>query len=336
MSKATESRAPVAPQEDFAASVAAGLSQPRKSLPCRFFYDDRGSALFEEITRQPEYYLTRTEADILDANVRQMLEGASSETVLVEFGSGSSVKTEILIRAMGSLYAYAPIDISESALADARRRLTSRFSGLDVRLIPADFSVPIDLPPDISRRSQLGFFPGSTIGNFAPLEAARVLDAMRETLSSGARLIVGVDLKKDVRRLLEAYDDAEGVTAAFDLNLLTRINRELGGKIDPLTFSHAAIYDSVEGRVEMHLVSRKDQLVDAGVGRFAFRAGETIHTENAYKHSIEEFQRIARRAGWRPARVWTDAMGLFSLHELIAPRASINDRIADRRDKRSW
>ncbi len=320
MSEATESRAPLAPpNDDFAASVLEGLSRPRKSLPCRFFYDAEGSALFEEITRQPEYYLTGTEAAIIETNVAHMLEGVFDETVLVEFGSGSSVKTEILLREMRRLYAYAPIDISESALADARRRLEARFSRLDVRLFAADFSRRIDLPTDLARRRKLGFFPGSTIGNFAPAEATRVLTAMRETLSPGARLIVGVDLKKDVRRLVRAYDDAKGVTAAFNLNLLSRINRELGGTIVLQTFRHEAIYDPVEGRIEMHLVSEKDQLVDAGVGRFRFRAGETIHTENAYKYTLEEFRQIARSAGWSPLRVWMDELSLFSIHELIEP-----------------
>ncbi len=320
MQNATESRAPRASQgDDFAACVLQGLSQPRKSLPCRFLYDARGSALFEEITRQPEYYPTRTEIAILQAHVKQMLESAADETVLVEFGSGSSVKTEILLKEMRRLYAYAPIDISESALAGARLRLQERFSRLDVRLFVADFARPIELPPDLSLRPKLGFFPGSTIGNFAPREAMQVLCAMRETLSPEARLIIGVDLKKDIRQLLSAYDDANGVTAAFNLNLLTRINRELGGAFEPDGFRHAARYDPLQGRIEMHLVSTKDQVVDAGVGRFRFSEEETIHTENAYKYTIDEFRQIARSAGWTPCRAWSDPLGLFSIHELVAP-----------------
>lgn len=320
MPKATERSAPLARQaDDFAVSVLEGLSGPRKSLPCRFFYDATGSALFEEITRQAEYYPTKVEIAILHANAKQMLDGDGDGTVLVEFGSGSSVKTEILLEELPELHAYAPIDISQSALVEARARLAERFSGLNIRPLEADFSYPINLPADLAARPKLGFFPGSTIGNFRPAEATQLLAAMRRTLSPHGRLIIGVDLKKDVRRLVEAYDDANGVTAKFNLNLLVRINRELAGTFDLRSFQHAAVYDPFEGRVEMHLVSTLDQDVWVSGRKFHFHAAETIHTESAYKYTIEEFHRVAQGAGWIPQRVWTDDQGLFSVHELVAP-----------------
>ncbi len=320
MSNATEGTAlPVAQDDDFSISVLEGLSRRRKTLSCRHFYDAVGSSLFEEITRQPEYYLTRTETTILNADVAQMLEESFDETVLVEFGPGSSVKTEIFLRQMHWLYAYAPIDVSESFLIDSRQRLQSRFPEIKVWPLLADFSHQLDLPTELAERNKLGLFLGSTIGNFAPSEATQLLRAMRATLSPEGRLIVGVDLKKDVRQLLRAYNDAKGVTAAFDLNLLSRINRELGGTFDLRAFRHEAIYNPIEGRIEMHLVSLKDQIVGVGDGEFRFREGETIHTENAYKYTIEEFHRIAASAGWRALRVWMDDQRLFSVHELVDP-----------------
>jgi dimethylhistidine N-methyltransferase len=320
MSRATQRSTPLVRQaDDFAASVLEGLSRPRKSLPCRFFYDAKGSALFEEITRQPEYYPTRVEIAILEANAMQMLEGEFGETILVEFGSGSSVKTEILLQRMRRPYAYVPVDVSESALTEARLRLTARFSGLNVWPLVGNFSHRIELSPELAERPKLGFFPGSTIGNFTPAEATHLLRTMRETLSPAGRLIIGVDLKKDVRRLVQAYDDSNGVTAAFNLNLLVRINRELGGTFDLRNFRHAATYEPFEGRIEMHLASMRDQDVWVGGRRIRFCEGETIHTENAYKYTIEEFHLIARAAGWTPRRVWTDDLNLFSVHELLAP-----------------
>ena len=319
MSKAKQRPAPPATRSnDFARSVFAGLSRPAKSLPCRFFYDAAGSALFEEITRQPEYYLTEAEIAILEAHAGQILEETPDDLVLVEFGSGSSRKTEILLRQTRQLTAYTPIDISSSALLSAARRLRTRFAGLNVRPLLADFSGPIELPLDLATRPKLGFFPGSTIGNFSPLAATKLLSAMRETLFPGGRLIIGVDLQKDARRLVAAYNDEKGVTAAFNLNLLARVNRELDGEFDLGSFRHEAIYDANNSRVEMRLVSLKDQSVRIGNRRFSFRAGDAIHTEYAYKYTIGDFQRVARSAGWRPLRMWTDRDNLFSVHELGA------------------
>jgi dimethylhistidine N-methyltransferase len=303
--------------DEFTAAVLDGLSRPQKSLPCRFFYDARGSELFEEITRLPEYYPTRTETAILEAHAAEMAGGVSDGGVLVELGSGSSLKTEILLEKLPQSCAYVPIDVSRAALAGATRRLAARFPRLDVRPIVGDFARPIAFPADLAERQKTGFFPGSTIGNLTPIEAGRLLGVLRTTLSPGGRLIVGVDLKKDTRKLVLAYNDAAGVTAAFNLNLLARINREIGGAFDLDAFRHEAIYNPRDGRIEMHLVSRRKQDVQIGSRRFRFRAGETIHTENSYKYSVRQFQDLARSSGWVPTRVWTDKGNLFSVHELV-------------------
>ena len=306
------------PNREFAASVIEGLSKPRKSLPCRFFYDARGSELFEEITWLPEYYPTRTEIAILDAHAAEIASRVDDGAVLVEFGSGSSRKTEILLGCLPRLRAYVPIDVSESALEEAKRRLTKCFPALAVRPIAGDFSRLLTLPQDLAQPRKLGFFPGSTIGNFSPFAAQTLLGAMRRLLAPDGWLIVGVDLKKDARKLVRAYNDAAGVTAAFNLNLLERINRELEGSFDLDGFRHEAIYDPREGRVEMHIVSIRKQTVRIQDLWFRFSAGETIHTENSYKYSIGQFQDLACSAGWLPGRVWTDRGNLFSVHELLS------------------
>ncbi|WP_442755937.1 L-histidine N(alpha)-methyltransferase [Methylocystis sp. JAN1] len=305
--------------DGFAASVLEGLSRPTKTLPCRYFYDAVGSSLFEEITRQPEYYPTRTEIAILRSYAGQMLGEACAEDVLVEFGSGSSVKTEILVRHMRGLRAYVSIDVSESALLETKRRLISRFPALDVRQVLGDFSHPFKLPAEFEERPKLGFFPGSTIGNFTPAEAASLLRMMRAILSPDGRLFVGVDLKKDIRHLLPAYNDEGGVTAAFNLNLLARINRDLEGTFDLRAFRHEAVFEPLEGRIAMRLISTKEQVAGIPGASFYFRAGEAIHTENAYKYSVDQFREVARSGGWAPQRVWTDELGWFSVHELISP-----------------
>jgi dimethylhistidine N-methyltransferase len=304
---------------DFAADVIAGLSKPAKSLSCRYLYDSRGSELFDEITRLPDYYPTRAETAILEANGGAMIGAAGADSALVEFGSGSSRKTESLLSRAPRLGAYAPIDICAAALDEARARLTRRFPYLSVRPIVGDFAAAIALPPEIAGRRKIGFFPGSTIGNFTPQEAQRLLRAMRLLLAPAGRLIVGVDLKKEPSRLIAAYNDPRGVTAAFNLNLLARINRELDGELDLDGFGHQAIYEEREGRVEMRLVSRREQAARIADRAFAFRRGEIIHTENSYKYAVGQFRETARAAGWAPARVWTDAEELFSVHELVAP-----------------
>lgn len=302
----------------FAADVLDGLSRAEKRLSCLYFYDAVGSELFDEITRLPDYYPTRAETDILAAHGEEMLDGAGEEAALVEFGSGSSRKTEVLLERAPRLSLYAPIDVCASALENARARLSVRFPHLRIRPIVADFSRPVALPRELADRRRIGFFPGSTIGNFTPEEARGLLLAMRVLLGPGGRLIVGVDLKKEPSRLIAAYNDARGVTAAFNLNLLARINRELDGGFDLSGFGHQAIYDERAGRVEMRLVSRRRQTAKIAGRDFAFSRGESIHTEDCYKYAVDEFRAAARGAGWRPGRVWTDAEALFSVHELTA------------------
>jgi dimethylhistidine N-methyltransferase len=247
--------------EELANEVLRGLSRPDKTLPCRFFYDARGSELFERITRLPEYYPTRVETAILKAQARRIASGIPDGGVLVEFGSGSSLKTELLLEHLPRLGAYVPIDVSATALAGARQRLAARFPSIHIRPIVANFAYPTVFPADLAWRHKTGFFPGSTIGNLMPIEASRLLRVFRAMLSPGGRLIVGVDLKKDAVRLVKAYDDAAGVTAAFNLNLLVRINRELGANFDLRAFKHRAVYNARDGRIEMHLVSLREQSV---------------------------------------------------------------------------
>jgi dimethylhistidine N-methyltransferase len=310
-----------AEEDDFAAAVLDGLSRPHKSLPCRFFYDAAGSALFEEITQLPEYYPTRTETAILEMHAAEMAEAVPAGGVLVEFGSGSSLKTEILLRHLPQLAAYVCVDVSESALAAARDRLVERFPALDVRPIVGDFARGMAFPADLTGRPKTGFFPGSTIGNLTPGEAARLLAMFRTGLAPDGRLIVGVDLKKDARKLVLAYNDARGTTAAFNLNLLARINRELAGTFDLGAFAHEAVYNPREGRIEMYLRSTRGQTASVLGRRVRFEAGERIHTENSYKYGIGQFQDLARTAGWQPRRVWTDRDAMFSVHELVSDPA---------------
>jgi dimethylhistidine N-methyltransferase len=304
-------------QEIFADAVIDGLSRPQKTLPCRYFYDARGSDLFEQITGLDEYYQTRTEAGILAAHARDMTHGMSADSVVVEFGSGSSRKTELLLEQLPNHAAYVPIDVSPVALAQARLRLTQRFPKLDIRPVIGDFSELSQLPGGLRERPKIGFFPGSTIGNLAPAEASRLLLRFKALLGTNGRLIIGVDLKKDRATLERAYNDARGVTADFNLNLLARINREIEPVFDLSSFTHAAHYNDREGRIEMHLVSQYDQSFEIRERQFSMRAGETIHTENSYKYSVAQFQGLANCSGWKPLRAWTDPRDLFSVHELV-------------------
>ena len=301
----------------FAADALEGLGARQKTLPCQYLYDARGSELFEAITGVPEYYPTRTEIGILEASVIDIVADTPSGSVLVEFGSGSSRKTEILLAALDKLAAYVPIDVSASALEDARERLSLRFPRLRVEPMVGDFRDPLRLPDDLASRPRLGFFPGSTIGNFRPGEAKALLCVMADALGPGGRLIIGVDLRKATAKLLPAYDDAAGVTAAFNKNLLARANRELGADFDLDGFRHEARFNGAESRIEMHLVSERAQTVRLLGRSFAFRPGESIHTENSHKYTVDAFQALAREACWAPCRVWTDAAGLFSVHEIV-------------------
>lgn len=319
MSQIAEKQKPAAigsAKDQAARVIVAGLSQPQKALPCFLFYDVRGSELFEEITRLPEYYPTRTEAAIIEAAAADIALHTPPGSVLVEFGSGSSRKTEILLNALPSLSAYVPIDVSRSALDEAFARLAARFPALRVIPTLGDFGEPLSLPQGLSKRPRLGFFPGSTIGNFAPVDACDLLSHMAQTLGPSGRLVIGVDLRKDLSILLPAYNDATGVTADFNLNILVRLNREMGANFNVDDFAHRAVFNLAESRIEMHLVSRKAQRVTLLGHSFAFAEGESIHTENSYKYSVPQFMELAQRAGWLSRRVWTDPKSLFSLHEL--------------------
>jgi len=306
------------PEADrFRDDVMAGLSRPEKSLPPKYFYDARGCALFEAICELPEYYLTRAELALMRLHVGDMARHLGPKCALIEYGSGSALKTRILIGAIAPV-AYVPIDIARAELAATAADIAREFPRVRVRAVCADYSRPLALPEldDLDARRRLGYFPGSTIGNFTSAEASAFLALAREQVGAGGALLIGVDLKKDPARLNAAYNDASGVTADFNLNLLARINRELGADFDLAAFRHRAFYEEKHGRIEMHLESIRDQAVTIGGRAFRFRKGETIHTENSCKYSVEEFQQLAAGAGLTPRACWTDADHLFSVHYL--------------------
>jgi dimethylhistidine N-methyltransferase len=301
----------------FSEDVLAGLSRPRKSLPPKYFYDAAGSRLFERICRLREYYPTRLEVSVTRKNLGELARLAGKGCALLEYGTGEGVKTRLLIEALRPAL-YTPVDISDDALRRAVARLARAFPGLCIAPVRGDFSRPLDIPPAPGGARRVVYFPGSTIGNLTPDEAHGFLKMTRAQVGARGAMIVGVDLKKDANVLHAAYNDAQGVTAAFNLNLLARINRELGGDFDLRRFAHYAFYDPTAGRIEMHLVATERQTVAIGAHRFSFERGESIHTENSYKYSIAEFQALAVRAGFRPVKVWTDARRWFSVHGLLA------------------
>ncbi|UMY19717.1 L-histidine N(alpha)-methyltransferase [Methylobacterium organophilum] len=300
----------------FRDDVWNGLGAARKELPAKYFYDAAGSALFEKITVLPEYYPTRTELKILDERGPEIAAALPKGAALVEFGAGSTVKLRRLLRHMKDLTAYVPVDVSGEFLREQAETLRGDFPHLAIAPVVADFTRPFALPASLGDAPRAGFFPGSTIGNFRPEEAVALLDTFGRILGQGARLVVGVDLVKDRAVLEAAYDDAAGVTAAFNMNLLARINRELAGSFDAAQFAHRALFNPEASRIEMHLVSRTRQQVEIAGRRFGFERGETIHTENSYKYTIAGFRALAAEAGWSAAEVWTDAEGLFSVHVL--------------------
>ena len=306
-----------AAQLAFRREVVAGLSLPQKNLPPKYFYDEAGSRLFERICRLREYYPTRTELAITRANLAHIARFAGRHCALLEYGSGESLKTRLLLRALKPSV-YIPVDISEDALARAVRSLKREFPGLRIEPVVGDFSAPLDLPSLKGRGRPVVYFPGSTIGNLTPDQAHAFLAMTRGQAGPDGAMLVGVDLKKDAAVLHAAYNDAKGVTAAFNLNVLARINRELGANFDLGRFAHYAFYDPALGRIEMHLVSLARQAVRLGRYRFTFSIGESIHTENSYKYSTHEFRALAERAGWRGTKVWSDARSLFSVHGLSA------------------
>ena len=295
---------------DFARDVVAGLTADPKTLPAKYLYDDHGSALFEDITVLPEYYPTRTELGILEQRADEIAQLIPSGASLIEFGSGSTIKARIVLRA-AAVAAYVPVDISASFLNQEAARLKQDLPRLQILPVAADFTKPFDLPPQVRARAHVGFFPGSTIGNFEPPEAAKFLRHAARLLGRGAHLIVGIDLIKDARVLHAAYNDAAGVTAAFNLNLLRRINRELGADFDLDGFRHDAFYNDDAHRIEMHLESLVAQSVRIGDRAIRFGAGETIHTESSYKYSVESFQSLAAGAGLVAGRRMDRSGSLF-------------------------
>jgi len=299
---------------ELAADVIAGLTGKPKSLPPKYFYDHAGSALFDRITRLPEYYPTRSELALLERHSAEMASLLPPAAALVEFGSGSSRKARILLGAAANIEAYVPIDISGDFLREDAAKLHRDFPRLAIFPVAADFTVTTELPAEVAKMPRAGFFPGSTIGNFEPDEAAGFLRRAGRMLGHGAVLVVGVDLAKEPDILYHAYNDAAGVTAKFNLNLLARINRELGANFNLAAFEHHAFYNTDKNRIEMHLASTKRQKVRIGDVTVDFRAGETIHTENSYKYSVESFKALAHGSGYTPLQVWTD--GLFSVHAL--------------------
>lgn len=303
-------------ERQFLDDVLTGLSAPQKFLSAKYFYDAAGSDLFESITRQPEYYPTRTELGILDAQGAAIAATLPAEANLVEFGSGSTVKVRRLMVHRPDLAAYVPVDVSESFLLSEAEALARDFPNLTIAPVAADFTRAFTLPAGLSDGPVAGFFPGSTIGNFEPPQATRLLAHFGRVLGVGATLIIGVDLVKEKAVLDAAYDDAAGVTAAFNRNLLVRMRHELGAELDLDAFAHRAFFNPEASRIEMHLVSLKAQTIRIADQGIAFAAGETIHTENSYKYTVESFRALAGEAGWRAAAVWTDPDRLFSIHAL--------------------
>jgi dimethylhistidine N-methyltransferase len=306
-------------RERMLAEVVGGLRRRRKRLPCKYFYDAAGSALFDRICELDEYYLTRTELAIMRRHAGEMAEAIGGRCLLVEYGSGSSVKTRVLLDHLTDPAGYVPIDISGQHLRHAAASLAAAYPGLDVLPVCADYTTRFQLPaPGMRPARRVVYFPGSTIGNFEPADALTFLRGMARVCGPGGGLLIGVDLKKDPALLHAAYNDARGVTAAFNLNLLARLNRELGADFDLAAFAHYAFYNPRRGRIEMHLVSSRPQRVRVGTEAVDFAEGESVWTESSYKYAPAEFARLAAAAGFSARRVWTDPLNHFGVQYLTA------------------
>ena len=299
-------------------AALSGLLQPRKTLPAKLFYDEEGCRLFGRITELPEYYLTRTERALLADVAPRVAALVRGPAVLVEYGASDEAKAEFLLRE-GAFHAYVPIDVAEPQLEQMRVRLREKRPDLQVCVVPADFMDVVALPTQVPLLPRLGFFPGSTIGNLDPVEALHFLERARGALGHDSWFLVGVDLRKDPAILLPAYDDAQGVTAAFNLNLLARLNRDAGADFDLSAFAHRVVWNDQESRIEMHLASLRNQTVSVAGQAIHFTRGETIHTENSYKYAPENFATLTEKAGWHGVELWSDPARLFSLH-LLEPR----------------
>ncbi len=306
------------PSSDLLEVVQRGLGAKPKRLPSWLFYDDRGSALFEQICAQPEYYLTRCEIALMDAHAAGIADELGSGVRLVEYGSGHAIKTRMLLEHLHAPVAYVPVEISPEPLRQSVERLAAEFPQLPLQPLCADFSRPLRLPipPRAPRRTVL-YFPGSTIGNFESREAAMLLRKMRNEMGDAGGILIGVDLKKDPALIEAAYNDRAGITAEFTLNMLARLNREIGSHFELSAFAHRAHYNPMAGRIETHIVSRREQQVKVGRVNVAFRADEAIQVEYSCKYSLEDFAALAARAGLAVQRVWTDPQGMFSVQYLV-------------------
>lgn len=309
-------RAVGSPTADFLREVLHGLSQPNKRLPCKYFYDDAGAQLFERICELDEYYPTRCELGILEHHGRDIATRLGPGVALIEYGSGNSPKTRLLLDQLHQPAAYLPVDISGEQLRQTARSLARRYPDLPVHPVGADFTHAFPLPPLDPLARRVVYFSGSTIGNFEPPAAGQLLASIAELCGAAGGLLIGVDLKKDPHVLHAAYNDQRGVTAAFNRNLLIRINRELGADFAPDAFDHYAFYNPVAGRIEMHLVSRSVETIHVGGSAFAFRAGESICTEYSYKYSRADFAELAAGAGLPVRQVWLDKDERFSVQYL--------------------
>ena len=306
------------PRAAMSAEVRAGLRGTPKRAASKWFYDARGSALFESICAQPEYYLTRVELEILERDIRAIADTVGESALVVEYGSGSGIKTRLLLQALRDPIAYVPVELSESALEECVASLASAIPALEILPLRADFAQRLELPiPARPARRVVVFFPGSTIGNFARRDALALLERTRALVGSSGCALIGADLEKDRATLEAAYNDAAGVTAEFTLNMLARFNRELGADFDLDAFRHRARYNSLAGRIETHLVSAKTQTVTIDGERFEFGVGEAVLVEYSCKYTIAGFARLARRAGFEVERVWTDDERRFSVQLLI-------------------
>lgn len=298
--------------QSFREEVLFGLRQVPKTLPCKFFYDHSGSLIFEQICELEEYYLTRLETKILRDHIQEIKALCGAEFVLIELGSGSSTKTRLLLNNLPAA-AYIPIDISRQQLFDSARELSRAYPRLEIDPLCADYTRELNLLPQLDSRRSIVFFPGSTIGNFEPDGAAAFLSRIRSVCKPDGGMLIGVDLKKPRSIIERAYNDTRGVTAAFNLNLLSRANRELGADFNMDWFRHQAVYNEQQGRIEMRLVSMRAQTVHIGNARISFLRGEYITTEHSYKYTLESFEEVARQAGFTVRQVWTDPDCWFSV-----------------------
>ena len=307
--------------DDVLSEVSAGLSKGQKTLPCKLFYDERGSQLFDAICDLPEYYPTRTELAIMREFGEDIAAAVGSRALLVEYGSGSSLKTRVLLDRLQDIAGYVPIDISRAHLKHAARALAASYPEIAIRPVCADYTKPFWLPSfrDTSPDRVVAYFPGSTIGNFDPAQAQAFLKSIRAACGKNSALLIGVDLKKDPAILHAAYNDAAGITAEFNLNILRRINADIASDFDVDFFAHYAFYNPALGRMEMHLVSQRMQSVKLGRGvEVCLQDGESIHTESCHKFTLDGFATLAAGAGYRIKSVWTDAHGWFSVQYLVA------------------